>query len=141
MRSCTKLNSLTSTISVTNHNRSMKIPFIEYADLKSFTPQLPICQQNPENSYTKQYQKHTPSGFCYYIKCFDDLLFSSRPCYFCKRIGRRWCCTKFYKQTWTKYQKGLSHLNKISKWFITSLNREIGNLLAKLAAVYSIANY
>ena len=30
------------------------------------------CDPNPESSYTKQYQKHEPSSFCYYIKCFDD---------------------------------------------------------------------
>ena len=27
---------------------------------------------NPENSYTKQYQKHEPISFYYYIKCFDS---------------------------------------------------------------------
>ena len=27
---------------------------------------------DPESSYTKQYQKHEPSSFCYYIKCLDD---------------------------------------------------------------------
>ena len=30
------------------------------------------CDPNPGSSYTKQYQKHEPSSFCYYIKCFDD---------------------------------------------------------------------
>ncbi|XP_065680704.1 uncharacterized protein LOC136094698 [Hydra vulgaris] len=25
-----------------------------------------------DESYTKQYQKHAPSSFCYYIKCFDE---------------------------------------------------------------------
>ena len=30
------------------------------------------CDPIPESSYTKQYQKHEPSSFCYYIKCFDD---------------------------------------------------------------------
>ena len=30
------------------------------------------CDPNPESSYTKQYQNHEPSSFCYYIKCFDD---------------------------------------------------------------------
>ena len=30
------------------------------------------CDPNPERSYTKQYQKHEPSSFCYYTKCFDD---------------------------------------------------------------------
>ena len=59
-----------------NHNRSMRVPFIVYADFESFTQQLLTCQPNPEKSYTKQYQKHIPSGFCYHIKCFDDTLYS-----------------------------------------------------------------
>ena len=59
-----------------NHDRSMRVPFIVYADFESFTPQLSTCQLNSEKSYTKQYQKHILSGFCYHIKCFDDTVFS-----------------------------------------------------------------
>ena len=44
---------------------------------------MPIqsCDPNPKNhdgterSYTKQYQKHEPSSFCYYIKCIDDRVY------------------------------------------------------------------
>ena len=61
-----------SKISFKNHNKSMRVPFIVYADFESFTPQLSTCQPNTEKSYTNQYQKHIPSGFCYHIKCFDD---------------------------------------------------------------------
>ena len=57
----------------------MRVPFIVYADFDSFTPQLSTCQPNPEKSYTNQYQKHIPSGFCYHIKCFDDTLNSQQP--------------------------------------------------------------
>ena len=32
-----------SKISFKNHNRSMRVPFIVYADFESFTPQLPTC--------------------------------------------------------------------------------------------------
>ena len=55
-----------------------------YADFESFTPQLSTCQPNPDESYTKRYQKHTPSGFCYHIKCFDDTLYSQEPVIFGK---------------------------------------------------------
>ena len=57
----------------------MRVPFIVSADFESFTPQLSTCQPNPEKSYTKQYQKYIPSGFCYHIKCFDDKLYSQQP--------------------------------------------------------------
>ena len=61
-----------SKIYLKNHNRSIRVPFIVYADFESFMPQLSACQPNPDKSYTKQYQKHTPSGFFYHIKCFDE---------------------------------------------------------------------
>ena len=74
-----------SKICFNNHNRSMRVPFIVYADLESFTPQLSTCQLNPEKSYTKQYQKH--SRFCYHIKCFDDTLFSQQLVTFVKEFN------------------------------------------------------
>ena len=62
----------------------MRVPFIVYADFESFTPQLPTCQPNPDESYNKRYQKHTPSGFCYRIKCFDDIIYSHKHVIFVK---------------------------------------------------------
>ena len=70
-----------------NHNRSMRVSFIVYADFESFSPQLSTCQPNPDKSYTKQYQKHIPSGFCYHIKCFDDTLYSQDPVTFVKEFN------------------------------------------------------
>ena len=65
----------------------MRVPFIAYADFESVTPQLSTCQPNPEKSYTKQYQKHIPSGFCCHIKCFDDALYSQQPVTFVKEFN------------------------------------------------------
>ena len=68
-----------------HHCRSMRVPFIIYADFQSFTPQLSSTSQpNPESSWTKQYQLHTPSEFCYHIKCLDVTLFSQDPATFVK---------------------------------------------------------
>ena len=40
----------------------------------------PSTRDPDENqSFTKQYQKHTPSSFCYYIKCFDDTVYKGKP--------------------------------------------------------------
>ena len=44
-------------ISLQNHNRSMGVPFIVYADFESFTQQLSTCHPNPDESYTKRYKK------------------------------------------------------------------------------------
>ena len=68
-----------TTLSFKNYNRSMRVPFIVYADFESFIKPIDTCEPNPKNSYTKQYQKHTPSSFGYYIKCFDDEIYSPNP--------------------------------------------------------------
>lgn len=68
-----------SMLSFGRFNGSMRVPFIVYADFESFIKPLDTCQPDPSNSYTKQYQKHTPSSFCYQIKCFDDSIYSCDP--------------------------------------------------------------
>ena len=57
-----------------NFNRSMRVPFVIYADLECFTEKIQTCYPNESRSFTNQYQHHKPSGFCYLIKCFDDEL-------------------------------------------------------------------
>ena len=56
-----------SSISFNHHNRSIKVPFVFYADFEAFTEVVSTCEPNDKFSFTKQYQKHQPSGFCY--KC------------------------------------------------------------------------
>ncbi|XP_065667913.1 uncharacterized protein LOC136088164 [Hydra vulgaris] len=68
-----------STMQFTNHNKSMRVPFVVYADFESFIKQIDTCEPNPNEFYTKQYQKHIPSSFCYYIKCFDESFYQSIP--------------------------------------------------------------
>ncbi|XP_065645275.1 uncharacterized protein LOC136075766 [Hydra vulgaris] len=69
-----------STIQFTNHNKSMRVPFVEYADFESqIEKQIDTCEPNPNESYTKQYQKHILSSFCYYFKCFDESFYQSSP--------------------------------------------------------------
>ena len=65
--------------------KSMRVPFVVYADFESFIKSIDTCQPNPEKSYTNKYQKHTPSSFCYRIKCFDDSLYKQEPVTFTAR--------------------------------------------------------
>ena len=58
-----------------NYKNSMRVPFVVYADFESFITPIETCEPNPTESYTNKYQHHTPSSFCYYIKCFDDCVF------------------------------------------------------------------
>ena len=67
-----------------HHFKSQNVPFVVYADSESFTKPISSRQPDPKESYTKKYQKHEPSGFCYYIKCFDDSVYSQDPVIFTK---------------------------------------------------------
>ena len=63
----------------------MRVPFVVYADFECFTKKLDTTQPNPKQSYTKQYQKHTPSGFCYYIKCFNNSVYKQESVIYTKQ--------------------------------------------------------
>ena len=55
-----------------NFRYSERAPFVIYADFESFIKPMDSCDPDPNNSYTKKYQKHKPSGFSYYIKCLYE---------------------------------------------------------------------
>ena len=58
-----------------NHNKKVRVPFVVYADFEAFTEGISTCSPDYSSSYTKQYQRHKPCSFSYYIKCFNDELF------------------------------------------------------------------
>ena len=68
-----------STLKFKHYYRSMRVPFVVYADFESFLKPIDACQPNPTESFTNKLQKHTPSSFCYHIKCFDDSLYKQDP--------------------------------------------------------------
>ena len=47
----------------------MRVPFVIYADFEAITEKIDSATPNLEKSYTEKYKKHTPSGFCCYVKC------------------------------------------------------------------------
>ena len=55
--------------------RGERVPFVIYADFECCINSIHTCDLNPESSYTKQYQKHEPISFYYYIKCFDSKVY------------------------------------------------------------------
>ena len=67
-----------------NYFKSQKVPFVIYADFECFTKPIDTCQPSSKESYTMKYQRHEPSGFCYYIKCIDDEIYSQDPVKFTK---------------------------------------------------------
>ena len=61
-----------STLYFKHFFKQMRVPFVVYTDFESFTQKLDTSQPCDLRSYTNQCQKHTPSGFCYYIKSLSD---------------------------------------------------------------------
>ena len=60
-----------------NFRCSEKAPFVIYADFESLIKPMDNCDPDPNKSYTKKYQKHKPSGFCYYIISLYESVFKS----------------------------------------------------------------
>ena len=56
-----------SKVKFQNYNRSMRVPFVVYADFESFIKPIDTCQPDPRGSYTNKFQKHVLSSFCYKI--------------------------------------------------------------------------
>ena len=51
-----------------NYYKQLPIPFTVYADFECITSTMSTCCPNPKGSYNYNYQKHEPSGFCFYAK-------------------------------------------------------------------------
>ena len=54
-----------------NQNRSMRVPFVIYADFECITTKIEsqTKQKKEDESYTEKYQHHQPSGYCLNIVC------------------------------------------------------------------------
>jgi len=59
--------SLEDKIKFRNYNRSMRVPFVIYADFESFNRPLATTDPPTEGSYTHKKSIHQPSGFCFQI--------------------------------------------------------------------------
>ena len=43
--------------------KSLRVPFIIYADLECLLQKINTCSNNPEKSYTEKKAKHRPPGY------------------------------------------------------------------------------
>ena len=71
-------------------DKSLKLPFIIYADLECLLKKEQFCQNNPKNSYTERKAKHKPSGYSLKLNCLFDETKSRRKFY-----RRKDCIEKF----------------------------------------------
>ena len=67
-----------SSVGFRHPERKMRVPFVIYADFESYIKPIYTCGPDEKKSFTKEYQKHTPSSFCYYIKCFDENVYKGK---------------------------------------------------------------
>ena len=81
-----KMPTRNTMLSFNNYHKQLPIPFVVYADFECFTKPMNTCSPNPEKSYTYNYQKHEPSGFCFYIKGIDPNI-TFKPSLFTKTNG------------------------------------------------------
>ena len=52
--------------------KSIKLPFVVYADLECLLEKMSTCQNNPHESSTTEINKHTPSGYLLFTHCSFD---------------------------------------------------------------------
>ena len=52
--------------------KTIKHPFVIYADFESTLVGIDSSQPDPKSNYTRNIQKHEPNSFCCYTKCEDD---------------------------------------------------------------------
>ena len=52
--------------------KSLKVPFVIYADLECVLKKVNTCQNNPDKSYTKKKATHRPSGYSLSTCCSFD---------------------------------------------------------------------
>ena len=82
-----KMPTKNSIIKFQNHFKKRPITFTIYADFECFTLPVNSCQPNPNKSYTQSYQKHTPSGYCLYIKALDGMKVNFKPLVYKKKTS------------------------------------------------------
>jgi hypothetical protein len=56
-----------------NIERSLKLPYVIYADFESLLLPHHTCQPDVSTSYTLPYQTHEPMSFAVYVKCLESL--------------------------------------------------------------------
>ena len=56
-----------------NHGeKSIRAPFVIYADLEGLLEKMSTCRNDPEKSSTTELNKHTPSGYSLFAHCSFD---------------------------------------------------------------------
>ena len=71
--------------------KSIKSPFIIYADLECLLEKISTCYNNPEKSSTTEINKHTPSGYSLFTHCSFDETKNKLDCYRGEDCMKKFC--------------------------------------------------
>ena len=75
-----------------NHGeKSMKAPFIIYADLESLLEKMSICYESPEKSSATKINEHTPFGYSLFTHCSSDITKNKLDCYRDEDCMKKFC--------------------------------------------------
>ena len=80
-----------------HHYKKLRIPFVVYADFECFTKPINSCQPNPNSSFTQEYQKHEPSGYCLHLNGLDGIKDNYKPIVYTKKSEDENISEKFIK--------------------------------------------
>ena len=97
--------------------KSLKDPFIVYADLECLLKKMLSCKNNPKNSYTEKKVKYKPSGYAWCSICSFDDTKNGKHLY-----RRKDCIEKFCKDL---KELGMEIINFEEKEMIPLTNKEI----------------
>ena len=81
----------TNTIKYNQGEKSIKLPFVIYADLECLLEKISTCQNNPNESSTTEINKHVPSGYLLFTHCSFDKSKNKLDHYRGKDFMRKFC--------------------------------------------------
>ena len=71
--------------------KSLKLPFVVYADLECLLEKMSTCQNNHNESSTTEINKHTPSGYSIFTHCSFDRAKNKIDYYRAKDCMKKFC--------------------------------------------------
>ena len=75
-----------------NHGeKSMRAPFVIYADLECLLEKMNTCHSNPEKSSTTKVNKHTPFGYSLLAQCSFDTIKNKLDYYRGRDFMKKFC--------------------------------------------------
>ena len=113
-----------SFVSFRHHNRSIKVPFVVYADFEAFLEEISTCEPNQEFSFTKQYQRHRPCGFCYKIVCFDKKIHNPKPVLYRAKDENEYISQKFVEMLEKSIKRIRKKFNFSKKMIFTEKDKD-----------------